>query len=185
MPLTETDRGSGLAVAIDVVNTWDELAEPPELLRSVDVLRRVLAWHGRDEAAAAIGDGELAAARRLRDALGAVFDARSERAAVAALNELAAETGAPPQLERAGKAWRFRTWPPESEGLRFVAAYAAVGLLDAIRELGFARFGRCDGSPCRCVYVDRSRNRSRRYCCQLCADRVAQANLRRRRATRA
>ena len=35
-------------------------------------------------------------------------------------------------------------------------------------------------SPCRCAFVDRSRNRTRRYCCTLCADRVAQAQYRAR-----
>jgi predicted RNA-binding Zn ribbon-like protein len=185
MPLTENERGSGLALAVDLINTWDELAEPPELLRDAAVLRRVVAWHGFRKAAAAIDEQDVEPARRLRSALASSFGARSEKAAVAALNELAADAGAPPQLERTATAWRFRTWPEQEAGLLFVAGYAAVGLLEAIREAGWTRFGRCDGSPCRCVYVDRSRNRSRRYCCQLCADRVAQAALRRRRATRA
>jgi predicted RNA-binding Zn ribbon-like protein len=50
----------------------------------------------------------------------------------------------------------------------------------AIQTEGWERFGVCDALPCRCVYIDRSRNRSRRYCCQLCADRVAAAAYRER-----
>ena len=47
------------------------------------------------------------------------------------------------------------------------------------------RFGRCAGTPCRCAFVDRSRNRTRRYCCStLCADRVAQAHYRARKKAR-
>jgi predicted RNA-binding Zn ribbon-like protein len=181
MPLTEIERGSGLAVAVDLINTWDELEPAPDLLRSPDWLRRWLSWHGFDGAAAAIRDDDLEPARELRGRLTAAFDAIGEPEAVALLNALAAETATPPTLERAGRRWRFRTWPDEREGLAFAAAYATVGLLDAIREGGWARFGRCAAAPCTCVYVDRSRNRSRRYCCRLCADRVAQAAHRARR----
>ena len=54
-------------------------------------------------------------------------------------------------------------------------------VLEAIRAHGWDRFGICDALPCRCVFVDRSRNRSRRYCCDLCADRATQAAARARR----
>jgi predicted RNA-binding Zn ribbon-like protein len=149
----------------------------------VDVLRRILAWHGFRKAAASFSESDLEPALRLRDVLTSAFDARSAKGAVAILNELAAEAGSPPRLERSRGGWRLRTWPDETVGLAFVAGYAAVGLLETIRESGVTRFGRCAGSPCRCVFVDRSRNRSRRYCCQLCADRVAQSALRRRRSS--
>src|SRR5436190_177164 len=72
----------------------------------------------------------------------------------------------------------------EAEGLAAVAAFATAGLLEAFRDLGWQRFGRCDASPCRCAYVDRSKNRTRRYCSGLCADRVAQAQYRARKKAR-
>jgi predicted RNA-binding Zn ribbon-like protein len=180
MPLTEMERGSGLAVAVDLINTRDELVAEPDLLHSADWLRRWLSWHGFPVAAASIRDGDLEPARDLRATLTAAFDAADEASAVDILNELAATAATPPVLEPAPDGWRFRTWPDERAGLDFAAAYAAVGLLDAVRDGGFARFGRCAGAPCTCVFVDRSRNRSRRYCCQLCADRVAQAAYRAR-----
>jgi len=107
--------------------------------------------------------------------------AATQAQTVDALNLLVADSGIPPQLERSAESWGFRSWPDESEGLAFVGPYAALGLLEVIRDGGWERFGRCAGSPCRCVYIDRSRNRSRRFCCELCADRVAQADYRRRR----
>src|SRR6185312_13306290 len=103
-----------------------------------------------------------------------------EEEAASRLNALAREHGIPPVLERDGGSWRLRSWPDESAGLPAAAAYATAGLLAAFQQLGWARFGRCAGAPCRCAYVDRSRNRSRRYCCTLCADRVAQAQYRSR-----
>jgi predicted RNA-binding Zn ribbon-like protein len=181
MPLSKEGRGTGWALAVDIVNTWDEYPSPVDLVEGVDDVRTVLAWHGLAGAAAAVEPRDVARFRRLRGRLEQAFDAAGEDEAVALLNELLAEHGVPPRLERAGRAWRFRAWPDEDEGLRTGAALAAYGLLEALRDYGWSRLGRCAGSPCRCVYVDRTRNRSRRYCCVLCADRVAQANLRRRR----
>jgi CGNR zinc finger len=56
----------------------------------------------------------------------------------------------------------------------------ALALLDFIRSAGWERFGVCSAPPCLAVYVDWSKNRSRKYCSQLCADRMNQAAYRRR-----
>jgi predicted RNA-binding Zn ribbon-like protein len=182
MPLTRDEtRGSGLAVAIDLINTWDELELEPDLIEGVTDLRTWLEWHGLSRAAKRMRAADLDRVRALRTEFDQVFDARDETEAADRLNQLARAYGTPPVLERAGGRWRLRSWPDEEEGLPAVAAYATAGLLAAFQELGWARFGRCAGSPCRCAYVDRSRNRSRRYCCTLCADRVAQAQYRSRR----
>jgi len=129
-----------------------------------------------------ITEADVERARELRKRIAAAFDAPSESSAVAILNGLVAELGTPPQLELQEESWEFRSWPVDPPGLDTAVAIGAIGLLEAIRDLGWRRLGRCAGSPCRCVYVDRSRNRSRRFCCTLCADRVAQASYRRRRA---
>jgi predicted RNA-binding Zn ribbon-like protein len=184
MPFTSSGRGSGFALAIDLVNSWDEFDEPPELLRNRSWLERWLRFHGFPGAAAAVTDGDVERARELRAQLTAAFDAPGEAEAVSVLAHLLTATAVPPVFERAASGWRFRWWPDESAGLAFVAPYAATGLLELIRDVGWQRFGRCSGSPCRCVYVDRSRNRSRRYCCSLCANRVAQAVHRQRRRSR-
>jgi predicted RNA-binding Zn ribbon-like protein len=168
-------------MAVTLINSWDEYDRQHEHLRDADVLRRWLRGNGFPKAADAISDGDLAGARELRSRLAVAFDAATQADAVEALNAVVAESAIPPRLERTAESWSFRSWPDEGEGLAFLAPYAALGLLEAIRDLGWERFGRCAGSPCRCVYIDRSRNRSRRFCCGLCADRVAQADYRRRR----
>ena len=182
MPLIRDEtRGSGLAVAIDLINTWDELHDDPDKIEGLADVRTWLEWHGLKTAAAQLGERDVGAVRALRTRLDRVFDARQEGEAAALLNELARDYGIPPQLEQADGRWHVRTWPDEQEGLPAVAAYAAAGLQNAFHQLGWKRFGRCAGSPCRCAFVDRSRNRTRRYCCSLCADRVAQAQYRARR----
>jgi predicted RNA-binding Zn ribbon-like protein len=177
MTLTKLGRGGGVALAVDLLNSWDELEPEPDLL-SPRWLRYYLEFHG---VPAEVGEDDVAAARQLRDRLRAGFDAATEEEGVAALNAILRDFGEPPQLERDGRKWRFRYGPREGRPIDVVAPSAALGLLEAIREHGLERFGRCRAHPCRCVFVDRSRNRSRRYCCELCADRANQAASRRRR----
>jgi predicted RNA-binding Zn ribbon-like protein len=177
MPLTKTGRGTGAAVAVDLVNSWDEYPEAQDLLDD-QYLRRWLAWHGFERASREVSGEDVPRAQELRALLTSVFDAPGEARAVALLNDLVAELATPPYLERLDGNWRIRSWPDEAEGLDAAVAYAAVGLQETIRDAGFECLGRCDGAPCRCVYVDRTRNRTRRYCCHWCANRVAQARHR-------
>jgi predicted RNA-binding Zn ribbon-like protein len=180
MPLTKLGRGGGVALAVDLLNSWDELEPDPELL-GVRWLRFYLDFHGYGAAAAKVREPDVPVAKELRERLRQAFDATSEEEAVATLNGVLADYAGPPRLERTPKGWRFRYGPDETAGIEFLAAPTAVALLEAIRDHGLSRFGRCSAHPCRCVFVDRSRNRSRRYCCDLCADRANQAAARDRR----
>ena len=169
------DPDDPVALAVALVNTWDELEDPPELLRDVESLRRFLA--GAD-----VTSGDLTRVRAVRTSLRAAFEAGADDGAVAALNGVLQESRARPQLARADGGWTL-TWagPP----VDVLAATTAMSLLEAIRDDGRDRFGICAGAPCCCVFVDRSKNRSRRFCSNLCADRIAQAAHRaRRRAAR-
>jgi predicted RNA-binding Zn ribbon-like protein len=176
MPLTELDGRDDLALAIDLLNTWDTFPEPHDALRSVDVLRRLLRHHGRERAAAAAREADVVRARRLRERLRRAWSARDEDAAVAALNEILARAPAP-HLVRDRAGWRFG-WDESTPS--FLGPATATALLEAIRARGWRRFGVCAAGPCTCVYVDRSRAATRRYCCTLCADRANQASSRAR-----
>jgi predicted RNA-binding Zn ribbon-like protein len=164
-------------LAVDLVNTWDLLESDPELLRDTATLKRFLVRRGFGEALRT-SSRDLAEVRRLRDELRAAFTAADEGAAVRRLNRILARTAAKPQFERDDGRWALRWAGPVAD---VVAAQTAMSLLEAIRDDGWERFGICAGAPCCCVFVDRSKNRSRRYCSELCADRVAQALHRRRR----
>ena len=160
MPLTRDEtRGSGLAVAIDLVNTWDELEPEPDLIEGLEDVRTWLEWHGLSAAAKRLTAADVDRVRALR----ARFDGSSTPAARtrrrASSTSSCASTGRRRYSSAPAAAGASGTWPDESEGLPAVAAYATAGLLDAFQELGWARFGRCAGAPCRCAYVDRSRNR--------------------------
>ena len=170
-----------IALAVALVNTWDVLNDPPEILRDVERLQFVLRAFGLEEEAGRATEEDLEPIRRMRNRLRRAFEAGDEAAAVSELNDLARQSGAVPQLERENGGWAFRYGIGQRPLATQLAARSAVALLGVVEEGGWSRFGRCAASPCCCVYVDRSRNRSRRYCCDLCADRATQAAARRRR----
>jgi predicted RNA-binding Zn ribbon-like protein len=168
--------GDPVALAVDLVNTWDALEDPPERLSDAVALARFLERRGLGDRRVTRAD--LVRTRALRDALRRAFEVADEEEAVAALNRILLKSRARPTLERMEGEWRLAWSGPVVDVL---ASTSAMSLAEAIRMDGWERFGTCDGSPCCCVFVDRSKNRSRRFCSDLCADRVAQAAHRRRR----
>ena len=173
-----------IALAVALVNTWDAIHDPQEQLDDVDLLRLILREFRLHEEAERAGEADLAPIRRVRDRLRRAFEATDDEAAVRELNALAREARAIPRLARGNGHWEFRYGEGERSLATELAGKTSVALLGVIEQEGWSRFGRCAASPCCCVFVDRSRNRSRRYCCHYCADRATQAAARRRRKAR-
>lgn len=166
-----------VALAVDLANTWDTLEPDPELLRDVASLKRFLTRQGYGQAPR-VSTRDLPEVRSVRDSLRAAFSAGSEERAVHELNRILSRTTVRPQLRPDGGKWRLKWMGAIPDAL---AAATAMSLLEAIRDDGWERFGICAGAPCCCVFVDRSKNRTRRFCSSLCADRVAQSLYRARR----
>lgn len=169
------------ALAVGLINTWDTLSRDPEGLPDVAALRRVLRFYERNDLAEAVSPRDAARARDLRTRLRHAFEAEREEEAVELLNEILRRAGGPPQLVGSRGSWSYRYHARDAPPIDVLATTTALALLDVIRAGGGERLGFCAAGPCRCVFVDRSRNRNRRYCCQLCADRAAQSAFRRRR----
>jgi predicted RNA-binding Zn ribbon-like protein len=172
------DSGADLAVAL--VNTWDTYDDPHEHLVGLDELRTFLRLVGREEAARLAAETDLAEIRRLRDRLRRVFDTGDVGEAARVLNEVADEAGAVPRLESAGGAWTVRYGPNERSVAAHIGAAAAAALIEIVHAHGLTRFGTCSAPPCTGAFVDRTKNRRKRYCCELCADRAAQQHHRAR-----
>jgi predicted RNA-binding Zn ribbon-like protein len=166
-----------VALAVSLANTWDTLEDPPELLHA-HVLERFAAVRGLE---CQVTRREVTAARAVREQLRLAFSADDEATAVTILNAVLPGRRATRELVRDETKWRFRYVGPIVD---VIAVESAESLLDAIRIDGWERFGVCDAAPCCCVFVDRSRNRTRRFCSELCANRYAQAQHRRRRQSR-
>lgn len=168
-----------LDAAIGLLNTYDELEDPPDRLVSIDVAHRVLSRHGLDELADGLTERHLSRLRELREDLRAVFLTDSDAERVAVLNRLFAHAGARPELRADGDGWSWSAGSEKSGVERLTATLA--GALAGVVAAGAAdRLGICAGHPCHCVFLDTTRSRRQRYCCELCNDRMAAAAYRRR-----
>ena len=173
-------KQSGADLAVALVNTWDTYDDPHEHLEGLDDLRLFLRIVGRDEAALHAVARDLEEIKQLRDRLRRVFDTKDVREAARVLNELADDMQAVPRLERRGGKWELRFGPGQREIAAHIGAACAAALLEIVQAHGLTRFGTCAASPCTGAFVDRTKNRRKRYCCELCADRAAQSHHRAR-----
>jgi predicted RNA-binding Zn ribbon-like protein len=173
------DTLNAVQVAVALVNSHDPVAAVDELVSPEDLGRIVRA--GAYVKPQPITDAVLADVRPLRQRLRSVFG-MDEADAVDALDDLVAESGAMPRLVRHdGSGWHFHFTAPETSWADALAADLAMGLLFVIRDFGFARLGECAAETCGKVFVDLSRNASKRYCDpKTCGNRAAVAAYRAR-----
>jgi hypothetical protein len=88
-----------------------------------------------------------------------------------------------PRLDRFDNEWHMHFHGPTSDlGVGWTAGCAAA-LTMAIGSSGAGRLGICDAPRCDRVYVDHSKNGTRRFCGTPCQNRVKNANHRRSRTT--
>jgi predicted RNA-binding Zn ribbon-like protein len=69
---------------------------------------------------------------------------------------------------------------PEASALEQLTTTVAMGLSQVVVQHGWQRLGVCSAEGCDDVYVDTSRNASRRYCSNTCASRSTVAAYRAR-----
>jgi len=174
----------GVEMAVSLVNTVAR--QDGELLPDARALRALLE-RLRVSAIGRIDDSVLIEVRTLRARLRAVFDSASDREAAARVNALLAEAGALPQLTaHDGEEWHLHYSPPGAPLATRLAAESAMGLAGVLRSGGFDRMSVCADETCGDVFVDASRNHSRRYCDpDTCGNRAnVAAHRARRRAER-
>ena len=169
------DTEASLRAAVSLVNS----AEDPDTLTDIAELDAWYGEHGytgrRDGDAA-----ELEAMRALRPALRELLLAERDRAAELT-NALLADAQAVPQLRRHdGLDWHIHAVPAEAPLPRRVAVETAMAMIDVIRADELTRLSVCADARCEGLVLDLSRNRSRRYCSTVCANRNAVAAYRAR-----
>jgi len=171
--------------ATDLVSSEPDARHPDDPLASTDGLRAWLA--PRPWLAERVDAADLAPLVELRTALRRVFDAAADRRSadmVTMLNDLLARHRPAPSISGHDDAdWHLHVAPSEGAVAPEFAAGAVMGLTMAFLDLGAERFGTCAADGCRWVFLDTSRNRSRRYCSDRCATRANVAALRARRRT--
>lgn len=132
----------------------------------------------------AIPDGELPRFAEYAAALRRVFediDAGRLDEACTRVNELLARTEAVPVLAKHdGEPWHLHFHALDAPWARSWAASMATSLAVVLGNPAYDRLGVCRADACDRVYVDTSRNGTRRFCCLACQNRVKAAAFRRR-----
>lgn len=175
-----------LALAVDLVNTEDPVSGREDLRTAADLAAFLRANELSNPGRPGVRD--LEDVKRLRTTLRRVWEASDQHGAVAILNDMLATSGARPVLtDHDDGPWHLHYTPERTPLAPRLAAEAAMALAVVIAEDGFERLRTCESPTCRDVFVDESRNRSRRYCSpQVCGNRASVAAYRaRRRAARA
>ena len=159
------DTTAALVLAADLVNS--DLVNSDELT-DVAALEVFLDKHQvepRRPAAAA----DLHAVRALRPRLRAVWQAPDPESAgslAELVNELLRDSGARPRLtdHGGGWGWHLHVTGPDAPLEHRIAAQAGFAVADLVRLGETERLRRCEAPDCDAVFVDLSKNRSRRYC---------------------
>ena len=133
---------SDLDLAVLLINSLDNLEDPPDRLTSVDWFRSVTAQAGRGELTAGLGEGDLGGLRELRDCLRAVFLAGSADEAAALLNPALVRAGAVAQLVITPDGPALEVAPGE-QGLAALAARLPAALASHLAQRGMGRLGTC------------------------------------------
>jgi predicted RNA-binding Zn ribbon-like protein len=172
-------------LGVDLVSSEPDAFDATDPLAGLDEFRAWLGerrWWMVDRARAS----DLAPLAELRAGLRAVFDAArsgDSAEAVRRLNDQLTRHEPRASISGHGDAdWHLHVASAEGPVADEYAAGAVMGLTMAFLDLGRERFGTCADERCRGVFLDTSRNRSRRYCSDRCATRANVAALRRRRA---
>lgn len=166
--------------AVDLVNTRDPETGRDELpdAGSAAALLEQRGW----VLDAPPSPRELDRLRALRDTLRPAFDTPDEREVVRRLNQTLTELRALPQLTDHDGAWHWHYAPPGAGIADRVATTASAALLTVVAEGGADRMRVCTADDCRNVFVDLSRNGSRRFCSsRACGNRTHAAAYRARR----
>ena len=178
-----------LAVTVALVNTLTPGCahgrpyQPPAAGQRAAAARDALNADGVDRPRpvdAAEADELAVVAAELRRVFAAVAAGDVDQAATG-VNQLLARTGAHPYLERHdGEPWHLHFHGTDDGLATGWAAGCAAGLAVVLGGPEWGRLGVCTAPRCDRVYVDTSRNGTRRFCSTTCQNRVKAATFRER-----
>ena len=168
-------------MAVALVNT-DERVQGEDHLVSFEDLQVFLEewrelWEGDSQRPT---EEDVARVARLRGRLRSVFEAEDEGRAVEILNMILVDNHAVPRVSLHGGSPHLHFEPSGDAFSVWLAVVTGMGLTTVLVDQGLARFGVCAATDCRDVFLDTSRNRSRRHCSTTCSTREAVAAHRRR-----
>ncbi|MDH6122766.1 CGNR zinc finger domain-containing protein [Kitasatospora sp. GAS204B] len=174
------DTECALGILVDLLNTAPEVGGF-EQLSSLVALDAFVARQDLSELDA-VTAADLAAVQQLRGRLREIFTAASTERAAELVNVLVASVNATPRLtEHDGHGWHMHYFAPHAALADHLAAELGMALGLILMAGERERLRRCEAPDCARVFVDLSRNRSRRYCdSRTCGNRMHVAAYRAR-----
>jgi predicted RNA-binding Zn ribbon-like protein len=174
------DTEEALHFVVDLANTaptasrsgGDELTT----LDQLDTL--LLAYSGRKDR----DEAELQAVRDTRDLLRGIWSLDRDEA-VEAVNRILREARAVPYLTRHdGSDWHLHATEPDAPIAERIRVEAAMAFIDVIRMDETGRLRVCNAADCDGLFIDLSRNGSKRFCSVRCGNRVNMTAFRARKS---
>ena len=177
----DADQLEAMAGCVELINTGRA--------RAGDTLRDLSDLQGMADRYAFAGvrgtKADVARARDYRSRLDRIVtscETGDEEGAIAQINALLSQAGASPQIvAHDGRGPHLHVSRPSSPLADRMAAHFAMGLAWLVVAGERRRIRSCESPTCRDVFVDLSRNRSRRYCdSRTCGNRLHVAAYRAR-----
>ena len=174
-------RDPGATLAADLVNSLGR-SSGREYLPDAAALGEFLKEHDLlDEKPT---EADLVAVRRLRKQIAAAFEAEDQADRVEILNSLLKKYKARPVMSGHDGDWHWHYVDAGAALVDRLAVLSAMGLASLLAELGPERLGTCHADDCAAVFVDVSKNKSRRYCDDTCSTRMNVAAYRARKGSK-
>ncbi len=173
----DTYGSNAVELAIDLANAD---RDDPEWARGF--LGSHDAWFSPDTSLELTPD-ETARAVETADLVRAVAVAATQADVLTRLNELLALARPRPYATDHDGELHLHYARPDAPALEQLTTTVAMGLSQVVVQHGWQRLGVCSAEGCDNVYVDTSRNASRRYCSNTCASRSTVAAYRARQKT--
>jgi predicted RNA-binding Zn ribbon-like protein len=169
---------ASVRLMVELANSYDPRQSPPEQLPDVTAVREFLDRHhmlGPNT----VRKRDVRELHELRSHIRAVFDAPEEAVRIAELNRLLAHAGVTPWIKSTSAGREIFFAPQKAPLARRVTCDAGLGLAMMMTDHA-ERLKVCDANDCANVFVDESRNRSRRWCSSRCSGRSNVAAFRSR-----
>ena len=170
----DTYGSNAVELAIDLANADRDGDWADEFLRAHDE------WF-TPETGLDLSPAETRRAAATADLVRAVAVAGTQEEVMDRLNELLALARPHPYATDHDGELHLHYARPDAPALEQLTTTVAMGLSQVVAQHGWQRLGVCSAEGCDDVYVDTSRNASRRYCSNTCASRSSVAAYRARR----
>jgi predicted RNA-binding Zn ribbon-like protein len=168
-----------LQLAVDLVNSLDVMDNLETL--DVDGVAGLLEKAEIENPPEVIA-ADLNAVKSLRSHVRDVFESESQDVAAQRVNRILQHAQPIPFVGVHENGPHIQVAPRKSSPADWLGAIIGMELADLVCRYGTDRFGVCSADDCRDVFIDISRNHSRKHCSDRCTNREGVRSFRRRAA---